>query len=1365
MAIITGATGNDPFSGTVGVSDTAVIDAAQDGPFFSYANRTWVVTSSQGTDTLASVEQVQFLDATFSLSVGGLVTIAQNTTFTFASLNSDLLQLSDGSMVSLWRHPSGGLQFLKITQSGELSGAAAALSGPGATIANPVAASLGANGFVAAWTESTDILFQRYDLAGNPLGVVQVANVTTNLSQFKPAITALTNGNFVISWEDSAADGSGNGVFARVFGSNGTAVTGDFRISTVTTGNQQDVALAALSGGGFAAVYSNGNGGLSFQKYAAGGTVVGNETVIAGLVATKSAVTALNADRFLVVGVESNVLKYQIIGSSGLAEGTPTAISVAAPNVSQPPEVVTLSDGGWVVAWMDRDTGRLQTQRYDSLGNTIGAANTLTFVDPYDTHIVADTAGGYTVQYWQQDGGRLFAIRYDADNLPVLPTITGDAAANIITLNAVSNQGIRIDGGAGNDTLTGTVNNDILDGTNGADRLTGGSGNDIYIVNGDERIVEQLDGGTDIVVVRQSYSLSARNVENIRLLGTAAGNLSGNGLDNVIFGNRADNVINGRAGADTMIGGNGNDTYYLDNPNDQVIETANGGIDTIIATGGVLPNNVENFRATGSFASTIQGNALDNILIGNSGANEITGGAGADILQGRGGDDTYFVDAADVVIEGIGKGIDTVLAAVSYQLDDNVEIARLTSLNVVANLAGNVLDNTLIGNDAANVLDGGVGADTMTGNEGGDIYIVDNIGDRVVETGFSGIDEVRASVTVSLDQTAVENLTLTGRNAIDGTGNSLNNIIRGNSAGNVLSAGDGVDELFGNGGNDTLVAGLFGGDLLVGGAGNDTYIVFSTGSQADSIVELLGQGTDTALVNIVSGDYVLAENIENVTLTASFGTAAAHGNSLANRLTGNDGENLLDGGTGADTMIGLGGDDTYVVDNAGDICTEAVDGGEDTVESSIGRTLGANIENLRLTGASAISGTGNVLDNEMTGNSGSNSLSGLAGRDVLVGGGGADTLLGGDDDDLLVGGAGNDVIDGGNGIDTASYRHVTAAVTVDLAITAAAQNTGTGSGSDRLTGVENVIGSDLSADTLSGDGGNNRLVGGGGADILDGRSGNDLLQGGEGADTLIGGAGDDTLNGGNGIDTASYAASATGVSVDLGNLDPQATGDGIDRLLGIENLTGSSTGGDTLTGDYLANIIDGGNGNDLIEGGDGADTLIGGGGNDTVSYAGAAGDVVVNLALGTAADGSGGKDTLTGFENILGSQFDDSLRGGGAANVIEGGIGRDVLNGGAGNDTFVYRTLGDSTVATAGRDLIADLAAGDRIDLSAIDANSALASDQAFTFIGTASFSSVAGQLRATTTSIEGDVNGDGIADFAITIAVTTAPAAADFVL
>lgn len=1368
MAIITGTSGNDPFSGTVGVFDTAVIDAVQDGPLFSYVNRAWVVTSSQGTDTLASVEQVQFLDATFSLSVGGLVTLAQNTGFTFGSLNSDLLRLSDGSMLSLWRHPTGGLQFQKITQSGELSGSAAALSGPGATSSNVAATSLGTGGFVAAWQDTADILFQRYDLAGNPLGVVQVANVTTNLTQFDPAITALNNGSFVVAWEDSAVDGSGNGVFARVFGSNGTAITGDFRINTATIGNQQDVALAALSGGGFVAVYSNGSFGLSFQKYTAGGTVVGSETVIAGFSATKCAVTALSADRFLVVGLESNVLKYQIIGAGGLPEGgSPIAISTTAPNLNQPPEVVTLSDGGWVVAWSEQAGGstRMQTQRYDSQGNAVGAANTLALVDPFDMHIVADSAGGYTVQYWQSDGGRLFEIRYDADNLPVLPTITGDAAANIITLGNVSNQGIRIDGGAGNDTLTGSVNNDILDGTDGADRLTGGAGNDIYIVNGDERIIEQLDGGTDMVVVRQSYSLSARNVENIRLLGISNGNLSGNALDNVIYGNRADNVINGRAGVDTMIGGNGNDTYYLDNPNDVVIETANGGIDTIIAAGGALPNNVENFRATGSSASTIQGNALDNILIGNSGANQILGGGGADILQGRGGDDTYFIDGGDLVVEGIDRGIDTVLTTVSYQLDDNVEIARLTSLNVVANLTGNALDNTLIGNDAANVLDGGAGADTMTGNEGNDLYIVDNAGDRVVETAFVGIDEVRASVSFSLDQTAVENLTLTGRNAIDGTGNGLNNIIRGNSAGNVLTAGEGVDELYGNGGNDTLVAGLFGGDLLVGGTGNDTYFVSSAGSQADTIVELIGQGTDTVLVSIINGDYVLAENIENLTMTALFGSASAHGNSLANRLTGADGDNLLDGASGADTMIGLGGDDTYVVDNSGDICTEAIGGGEDTIESSIGRTLGANIENLRLTGASAISGTGNGLDNEMTGNTGSNTLSGLAGRDVLVGGGGADILLGGDDDDLLIGGASNDFIDGGNGIDTVNYRAVTAAVTVDLAITATGQNTGTGSGIDRLIGIENVIGSDLAADTLSGDGANNRLVGGGGTDLLDGRSGNDLLQGGEGTDTLIGGAGDDTLDGGNGIDTASYAASLAGVTVDLGNLDPQATGDGTDRLLGIENLTGSATGADTLTGDYLANTIDGGGGNDRIEGGDGNDTLIGGDGNDTASYANATGGVLVNLALGTASDGAGGKDVLTGFENILGGQFDDSLRGDGVANVIEGGIGRDVLRGGTGNDTFVYRSVDDSTVAIDGRDLIADLTAGDRIDLSAIDANSSLASDQAFTFIGTASFSNVAGQLRATTTSIEGDVNGDGFADFAITISVATAPVAADFVL
>jgi Ca2+-binding RTX toxin-like protein len=284
------------------------------------------------------------------------------------------------------------------------------------------------------------------------------------------------------------------------------------------------------------------------------------------------------------------------------------------------------------------------------------------------------------------------------------------------------------------------------------------------------------------------------------------------------------------------------------------------------------------------------------------------------------------------------------------------------------------------------------------GGMGDDTYVVDNIGDTVTESLNEGIDTVQTSIIWSLGAN-LEKLTLTGTSAINGTGNELANTLTGNSGNNILDGG-------------------LGADSMAGGAGNDTYYVDNA---ADVVTEAASAGTDSVISSI---SWTLASNLENLTLA---GTADinATGNTAANTLTGNAGANTLNGGTGADTMAGGAGNDTYVVDNTADVVTEALDAGTDLVQTSVNFTLSANVENLTLTGTSAINGTGNTLDNTLTGNSAANVLTGGAGNDTLNGGAGADSL---------VGGVGNDTywLGRGYGIDTITENDTTAG-NVDIA--------------------------------------------------------------------------------------------------------------------------------------------------------------------------------------------------------------------------------------------------------------------------------------------------------------------------------------------
>ncbi len=228
----------------------------------------------------------------------------------------------------------------------------------------------------------------------------------------------------------------------------------------------------------------------------------------------------------------------------------------------------------------------------------------------------------------------------------------------------------------------------------------------------------------------------------------------------------------------------------------------------------------------------------------------LDGAGGADTLVGGAGDDTYIVgNALDVVVENANEGSDFVQSSVTYTLSANVENLILTGTAAIKG-TGNENNNTLIGNGAANTLNGGAGADTLVGDAGNDTYIVDNALDIVVENANEGTDTVQASVSYILAAN-VENLTLTGTDAVNGIGAGLNNVLIGNAAANTLDGGAGADTMAGGGG--------------------DTYIVDNV---LDVVAENANEGIDTVQSSVT---YALGDNVENLTLTGAAAISATGG--------------------------------------------------------------------------------------------------------------------------------------------------------------------------------------------------------------------------------------------------------------------------------------------------------------------------------------------------------------------------------------------------------------------------------------------------------------------------------------------------------
>ncbi|MGX1174860.1 M10 family metallopeptidase C-terminal domain-containing protein [Pseudomonas sp. R151218B TE3479] len=937
-------------------------------------------------------------------------------------------------------------------------------------------------------------------------------------------------------------------------------------------------------------------------------------------------------------------------------------------------------------------------------------------------------------------------------------------------------------GSANDDTLIGNALANLLNGRAGKDTMIGGAGNDTYVVdNIGDRAQESstLASEIDTVISSVNYTLGA-NIETLTLSSTANLNGTGNALSNRINGNAGANTLDGGGGIDTLVGAAGNDIYVVDNLKDVVTETSTltSEIDTVRSSvSWALGANLENLILTGSAHLNGTGNALNNVLTGNAGNNVLNGGVGRDTLIGGAGNDTYVLDRADELVlvqESVNQGSDGLIVTYAASSSSSVLNLNLSNLrnveNVVLNgigaftMVGNELNNSLLGNGSVNnlqggagndVLDGGAGADTLIGGTGNDTYVVDNLKDIVSETStLAGeIDTVRSSLNWNLGVN-LENLTLIGSANLNGNGNALNNVLIGNTGNNVLSGGAGNDTLDGSSGIDTLI----------GGTGNDTYWVDNLKDVVTETSTLAGE-IDTVRSSV---SWTLGANLETLILAGS-ALLNGTGNALGNVLIGNAGNNVLSGGAGSDTLDGAGGidtlvggsgNDTYVVDNLKDVVTETstLTSEIDTVRSSVSWALGANLENLILTGSAHLNGTGNALNNVLTGNAGNNVLNGGVGRDTLIGGAGNDTYVLDRADELVL--VQESVNQGSDGL-IVTYAASSSSSVLNLNLS-------------NLRNVENVVLNGIGAFTMVGNELNNSLLGNGSVNNLQGGAGNDVLDGGAGADTLIGGTGNDTYVVDNLKDIVSETSTLAGeidtvrsslnwnLGVNLENL----------TLIGSANLNGNGNAlNNVLIGNTGNNVLSGGAGNDTLDGGSGIDTLIGGTGNDTYWVDNLSDVIRETTVLGSEIDtvrssvgwilGANLENlTLTGTAFIgIGNDLDNVLIGNAGRNLLDGGAGNDTLigglgsdslTGGGGSDRFVFNTLGELGTGF-NRDSISDFSSlqGDKLDLSKFDANLLTTFVDSFSFIDSNDFTA-AGQLRFIDQVLYGNVNGDLGADFEI---------------
>ena len=846
------------------------------------------------------------------------------------------------------------------------------------------------------------------------------------------------------------------------------------------------------------------------------------------------------------------------------------------------------------------------------------------------------------------------------DTITNMENATGSAFDDILSGNASGNV---LSGGAGDDELSGLAGDDTLIGGAGGDIIDGGTGVDTASFKDADQGVS-----VDLTITTEQNTEGAGSDRIIHVE-----NLEGSAYDDALTGDAGNNTIIGGAGDDLLTGGAGDDVIdggigendlvsYADIEDDGTAigvtvdlsradaqNTVRGGMDTL--------SNIENIEGS-HFNDTLTGDANDNAFIHVGGQNTIDGRGGSDMAS------YAFVE------EGVFADLSNSTGPNAFVGDKDDPTSRDT-LTDIENLTGSIYDDHLIGTDQNNIIEGGLGDDvlaglagddTLRGGEGNDSVSYEYVADNGSNTG----------VTIDLTLTGAQDTVRDGQDILEDiegvVGTDFNDTLLGSSAGNTLIGGDGDDRLEGKEGDDILDGGD-GDDVLDGGSGTGDFASYA---DAVNYIDTDGVQVDLSLSGpqntVLAGSDTLI-GIEN--LEGSDFDDILHGTDSSNIIIGGKGDDTVYGGLGNDRLFGGEGNDVLYGEDGNDLILGSM--GNDFLDGGAGSdavsfeysTVGVTVNLLTETAsgdtgdADTFSGIENIygsaFDDTLFGDDGDNIIYGGVGDDTINGLGGDDTLLGNAGDDILMGGDGQDDLKGGAGKDTASYTTVaddgsTTGVTADLSVTTF-QDT-IRAGLDRFSGIENLTGSDFN-DSLTGDDNNNVITGGAGNDRLTGGAGNDILEGQDGVDNLIGGAGSDW---------ASYAGAPDGVVIALDGVLLNHDGyDDTDNLTGIENIRGSDHN-DTLRGNAYNNIL---------EGGAGDDTLIGAEGSDAASYAHAGAAVTVNLQLtGPQNTGGDGTDTLVDINNVIGSEYNDTLTGNSGNNILIGGGGDDTLTGGGGSDVY-----------------------------------------------------------------------------------------------